>query len=184
MRNGAYIHGFRAGKPPGASYSDENQEKRAMSIETMRRRQSDGVYLHQDFHGALSCGVAYLDEHYGADAVRAYLREFALAFYAPLRAALAARGLAALHEHFAGVYAREGGEVDFTVSADELTMRVAACPAVRHMRAHGYPVARLFHETSATVNAALCEGTAYAAELLDYEPETGRCVQRFFRRRT
>ena len=62
---------------------------------------------------------------------------------------------------------------------ERLVIRVPACPAVRHMRRQGYPVARLFHETTRTVNEALCEGTPFCAELAEYDPETGRSVQIF-----
>lgn len=61
-------------------------------------------------------------------------------------------------------------------------LKVKACPAVMHMRENGYPVARLFHETTKTVNEALCEGTPFEAELAEYDEETGRSVQRFYRR--
>ncbi len=155
-----------------------------MTRKTMRRKAVDNAYLHKDFHGALSCGIEYLHEHFGEDVVRRYLREFALSFYAPLREAVRSRGLAPLHDHFAEVYRREGGEAAFELSPDELIVRVPFCPAVRHMRAAGYPVARLFHETTRVVNEALCEGTAFQAELLEYEGETGRSVQRFHRRAT
>ena len=49
----------------------------------MRRTASDNVYLHKDFHGALSAGIEYLHQRYGEDAVREYLRRFTLAFHAP-----------------------------------------------------------------------------------------------------
>jgi hypothetical protein len=50
------------------------------------------------------------------------------------------------------------------------------------MRDHGYAVARLFHETTRVVHQALCEGTDYGFELEEYDPTTGRSVQRFCRR--
>jgi len=152
-----------------------------MPKQVMHRQAADNEYLHKDFHGALSCGIDYLHEHYGEDAVRGFLRDFALSFYAPLREELRERGLAALKDHFQRLYEVEGGDVEFELSNDELVVRVAACPAVTHMREHGYPVARLFHETSATVNQALCEDTPFAAELVEHDPETGRSVQRFYR---
>lgn len=150
--------------------------------ETLRRQAADGPYFHPDFHGALSSGIEYLHTHFGEQAVRDYLREFTLTFHAPLRRALQERGLVALKEYFEAMYRREGGEAAFELSEDALIMRVAACPAVRHMRAHGYPVARLFHETTRTVNEALCEGTPFEAGLSEYNPETGAGVQRFTRR--
>ena len=148
----------------------------------MRRKAADNEYLHKDFHGALSAGIDYLERNYGEQAVRDYLRQFATSFYAPVTEAINQRGLVAFREYLAIVYEKEGGKVRFDLSEDELTVHVEACPAVMHMRKHGYPVARLFHETTKTVNEAICEGTPFAAELLEYDRETGCSVQRFKRR--
>ena len=153
-----------------------------MTKESITRKAADNTYLHKDFHGALSVGIEYLDENFGPEAVREYLRQFATTFHAPLTAALRKRGLAALEEYFGEIYRIEGGQVDMTCSADELVIEVDACPAVTHMRAAGYPVARLFRETTRTVNEAICEGTPFAAELVDYDEATGRRVERFYRR--
>ena len=153
-----------------------------MAREVVRRTARDNKYLHKDFHGALSVGLEYLEGNFGEQSVREYLRQFALEFYAPLTADLKRRGLVALKEHFAEVYEEEGGKVEITPGEDELRIAVEACPAVAHMRERGYPIARLFHETTKTVNETICEGTPYAAELLDYDDRTGRGIQRFYRR--
>lgn len=153
-----------------------------MPREVMARSAADNEYLHRDFHGALSGGIQYLDETFGEEAVREYLRGFTLSFYAPLRERIETEGLAALRDHFEELYRTEGGEVEIALAADELLIRVAACPAVTHMRAQGYPVARLWVETTRTVNESLVEGTAFGAELVEYDAQTGRSVQRFYRR--
>lgn len=153
-----------------------------MAREVMRRRHSENAYLHRDFHGALSVGIDYLDQRFGPEAVRDYLRQFTNAYYAPLKRELLARGLVALKEHFESIYRREGSEVEARLNGDELVLEVKVCPAVRHMREHGYPVTGLFMETTRTVNEALCEGTPYQAELVEYEGESGRSVTRFSRR--
>ncbi|MBI3987324.1 MAG: hypothetical protein HY343_10405 [Lentisphaerae bacterium] len=155
-----------------------------MPREIMRKKAGDNVYLHRDFHGALSVGLDYLHDHYGEAAVRDYLRQFTLAFYAPLRDDLKKRGLPALKDHYERIYRLEGAAFRFRESADELVLEVEASPAVMHMREKGYTVARTFVETIRTVNEALCEGTPYAAELASYEPQTGRSSQRFYRRTT
>ena len=155
-----------------------------MAKQVMRRQASDNEYLHKDFHGALSSGIEYLDQHYGEDAVREYLREFTLTYYAPLRQDLHERGLVALKEHFEALYRTEGAEADISYQAGELVIRVPACPAVTHMRHNGYAVARLFHETTRTVNEALCEGTPFQAELAEYDAETGGGLQRFTEERS
>jgi len=153
-----------------------------MPKEVMVRSAADNAYLHKDFHGALSTGIEYIHNRYGEEAVREYLRQFTRAYYAPLIEEIKERWLPALRAHYAQVYADEGGEVIIEETADELLLRVPFSPAVRHMREHGYMVARLFHETVKTVNETLCEGTPFAAELVEYDQETGRSVQRFYRR--
>ena len=54
-----------------------------MAREVVRRTAQDNRYLHKDFHGALSVGLEYVEHHFGEEAVRDYLRQFARAFYAP-----------------------------------------------------------------------------------------------------
>jgi len=70
------------------------------------------------------------------------------------------------------------------MSRDSLLLEVEACPAVTHMRKRGYVVADLFHETTRTVNEAICAGTPYQSEMLTYNQETGYTLARFSRRVT
>ena len=153
-----------------------------MTKEVMERRASDNDYLHKDFHAALSVGIEYLHKNYGEQAVRDYLREFANTFYAPLKEALKQYGLVAVKEHYEKIYKIEGGKVDITFSKDEFVLKVEACPAVVHMRQNGYIVADLFHETTKAVNEAICEGSDFVFELIEYDNQTGRSVQRFYRK--
>lgn len=155
-----------------------------MAKKILRRSASDNVYLHKDFHGALSAGIEYLHCNFGANAVRQYLRQFAEAFYAPLKDDLKGRGLVALKDHFEKIYEIEGAEVGITLTKNELVLEVAACPAITHMTEHGYHVAELFSETTRTVNEVICAGSEFEAELVEYDEQTGRSVQRFCRRAT
>ena len=152
-----------------------------MTKQRMQRSAGDNEYLHPDFHGALSAGIEYLHQQYGEEAVREYLWQFARAFYAPLTNDLQRRGLVALEEHFRRIYDLEQAAVRFARSQDELRIEVDACPAVTHMRGRGYAVARLYRETTDTVNRAICHQTPFDAKLLDYDEETGRGVQVFYR---
>jgi hypothetical protein len=153
-----------------------------MMKEIVRRSAGENVYLHKDFHGALSTGIAYLEQRYGADAVRDYLWQFARAFYADVTQAINERGLVALRDHIERIYALEGGRVSITGSDDEMLLEVEACPAVAHMRERDYAVAPLFYETSKTVYAAICAGTPFASEWLRHDAGSGACAVRFIRR--
>lgn len=153
-----------------------------MCKETMSRRSSDNEYLHKDFHGALSTGIEYIHDVFGADAVRDYLRQFTRTYYADLTEEIEIRGLAALRDYFEEIYAAEGGQINIDFSDDEMLVEVEAYPPIVHMREHGYAVACLFHETIGTVNEALCEATPFASEVVQYDEKTGHVVQRFYRR--
>jgi len=153
-----------------------------MPKEILDRRAADNEYLHQDFHGAFSVGLQYLDDKYGAEAVRRYLRDFTLSYYAPLIAEIQSRGLPALREHFEKIYRDENAEIEISGDENELLIRVAACPAVMHIQKNNYLLARLFGESTRVVNETLCEDTPFFAELLNYQPETGAGTQRFARR--
>ena len=153
-----------------------------MTKEIIERRASDNEYLHKDFHGALSGGIEYLHKNYGDQAVRDYLCQFALVFYSPLIKSLGERGLVAIKEHYEKIYKIEGGKIEITLCDDELILKVDACPAVMHMRKNAFLVAELFHETTKTVNEAICRGSDFDFELVEDDPETGRSVQRFYRR--
>lgn len=153
-----------------------------MTKTVMKRKAADNVYLHKDFHGALNQAFRYLHKKYGERAVRDYLRQFARSFHAPLRQALAEKGLVVLEAYFEKIYGLEGAECRMERSPDELTVIVPCCPAVAHIRTMGLPLSPLFHETCRTIYEAICEGTPYRAELITYDPETGRSVQRFLRK--
>jgi predicted ArsR family transcriptional regulator len=153
-----------------------------MPREVMERSASDNEYLHKDFHGALSSALIYLEEHFGPEAVREYLREFARKYYAPLSEHIRERGLDAIGDRLRRVYEDEGADVCLEVTEDGLIVEVEACPAVTHMREHGYEVAPMWRETIRSVNEGICEGTTYQFELLEYDQQTGASRGRFFRR--
>ena len=150
----------------------------------MTRKASDNPYLHKDFHGALNLALEYLRKHFGDDAVRSYLRQYAKSFHAPLIRNLRRRGLIALKEHFKKIYAVEGAPIRINCSKDELRLETDFCPAVKHIRKLGFPVSSLFIETERSVYAAICEKTPFAYELLSYDRKTGRSVQYFYWRKS
>jgi hypothetical protein len=150
----------------------------------MKRQASDNTYLHRDFHGALNQALVYLEEKFGAGAVREYLRQFARSFYSALTHEIKEKGLEALRDHLERIYTLEGAKFSLKCSPDELVLTVDACPAVAHIRKMGLPVSPRFAETTRTVNVAICEGTGYEFELLEYDGKSGRRVERYSRRRS
>jgi hypothetical protein len=155
-----------------------------MNVLRMERNASDNPYLHKDFHKALNWALIYLAENYGEAAIREYLHDFAVKYYSPLIDALNHEGLVALQNHFARLYAIEGGDVQIARQADpaSLTIVVRRCPAVAYIVAAGDVVSPLFHLTSETVNEAICQNTPYQSAMSGYDPATGACLLKFTRR--
>ncbi|OGV61581.1 MAG: hypothetical protein A2498_11880 [Lentisphaerae bacterium RIFOXYC12_FULL_60_16] len=152
-----------------------------MTREIMHRNASDNHYLHKDFHGGLSCGIEYLDIHFGTSVLHNYLRTFCRTFFAPLHAAVVTHGLSAIRKHYERVFEEEAGIIDVDASDDHLTITVRACPAILHMQKRGLPIAKRFCDSTRIMNECLCEGTPFTSELCDCNPRTGTCVQRFRR---
>lgn len=136
--------------------------------------------VHKDLHGALSFGVAYVEARHGPEALRAFLTGLADTVYAPLAADLRARGLPALEDHWRRVFEQEGGRATCVIEDGVLTVDVAECPAIAHMKAQGYAVAEHFCATTRWVNEAVCARAGYACSL-ECGEAAGRCVQRFWR---
>ena len=153
-----------------------------MPKQIISRKAADNPYFHQDFHIALNYSIDYLHKKFGAKAVREYLEQFAKAWYSPLKKSLLEDGLIAVKNHYEKIYRIEQAEFTMQFSDDELTLRLAASPAVMHIKANGHPVCELFHETVATVNKTICQDTPFDCEVREYDQENGGYRLRFFRR--
>lgn len=136
--------------------------------------------VHKDFHGALSYGIQFLVERHGLDGLRRYLNGLADSVYAPLVKQLRAEGLPALRRHWQEIFTLEGGRFDLHDEGDTLVLEVHECPAITHMKKHGYAIAPHFCEHTRLLNEAICSRAGYACSV-DYDQEAGRCVQRFWK---
>ena len=139
--------------------------------------------IHKDFHGALSCGFAFVAERFGKDELERYLRRVGENMFGRLIDEIKGKGLAALEEHWNEVFSLEEG--DFSVSRDddrEIILRVNRCPALEHMRKTGYPVYEGFCEQCRVINLAIAEKTGLKAETRS-DREDMKCVQIFRRKK-
>ena len=152
-----------------------DKEPRVLDCKT-----SDHEYLHKDFHGALCCGINYLDETYGQDATRQYLQQVGRTFFAPLAAALKQQGLWVLERHWKDVFTREGGKFSLNYEDDTLVLMVHECPAIAHLKKTNQLFTDRFCETTVVINETICGQAGYTCSC-EYEPGKGRCVQKFWK---
>lgn len=136
--------------------------------------------VHKDFHGALSYGIQFVEEQYGQAGLEDFLSRLAGSVYKPLVEGLRTRGLDAMREHWQNIFELEGGEFEMAMQDAALVLTVHRCPAVCHMREHGYEVAQHFCEHTRIVNEAVCRAAGYRSSV-EYDQSAGRCVQRFWK---
>jgi hypothetical protein len=153
-----------------------------MTKQKITRKASDNQYLHKDFHIAFNYSLDYLQKNMGKEAVKEYLAQFALSYFAPLKQSILTNGLLALKEHYEKIYKIENAEYRMHFSETELIIHLFASPAVIHIKNNGHPVSPLFRESVSTVNKIICQDTAYDSEVLAYHEENGAYRLRFFKR--
>jgi len=136
--------------------------------------------VHKDFHGGLSYGLQFVEDRYGPEGLRDFLSGLADTVFKPLVEDLRVRGLPALRDHWQTIFELEDGDFELRMEGDTLVLDVRRCPAVSHMKEHGYAVADHYCEHTRIVNEAVCQAAGYACSV-EYDQEAGRCVQRFWR---
>jgi hypothetical protein len=154
--------------------------KQPSEVKVLNIAAGENPYLHKDFHGALCYGIKYLDDKYGHDATKAYLRQVGRECFAPLIAAMKERGLAAMEDHLRHVFTQEQGEFTLRHQGDTLVLEVTQCPAVLHMIGMGQFFTPRFCETTVVVNETVCREAGYQCRC-EYAPGKGRCVQKFWK---
>jgi hypothetical protein len=137
--------------------------------------------VHKDFHGCFSFGLEFLEQNYGLAEMEEFLRRMARNMYAPLIESLRLRGLPALQDHWQRIMSMEEADFDLHFTNDDvLVLEVKQCPAIHHMKAHGYAIAGHFCEHTRIVNDEVCRQAGYACST-EYDQQNGRCVQLFWK---
>ncbi len=151
----------------------------------MDRKASDNEYFHRDFHSSMNMGIAYLGNNYGLEAVREYLTRYTEKVYKPVIADIQHRGLAALEETILETYKKERcpDAVKTFRTEDTLTVDVAYCPGVKHLRATGREVSAWYPHTTEVVMEALAKAGGFQFTLDAYDAETGKAQYHFQKKR-
>lgn len=176
-----YIYNFRGIEEASCSmliYDPEIFDGRVIideHTEIMDRKAAQNEYFHRDFHSSLNMGVEYLGSRYGDGAVEDYLRRYTVHVYGREIARIRAEGLPALRALIERTYRLERAEdaLRFEETGTGLGVRIAYCPAVRHLRATGRAVSRWYPETTRVVMRTLAERAGLDFALLAYDGESG-----------
>jgi len=151
------------------------------NTETLEIRASEKEYFHPDFHSSLNMGLEYLGANYGTEAVKEYLTQYASAVYRKSMDKIKAEGLPALQDMIQDTYKKEHAEDALTVELTDnsLSVKIAYCPAVRHLHKTGREVTKWFNLSTEVVMATIAAECGYQFTMESYDEATGAAAYRF-----
>lgn len=138
-------------------------------------------YFHRDFHSSLNMGIDYLGEHYSENDLVTYLTTYTNAVWKKTVEAAKAEGVKAIESQILETYAKEHAEdaVRTTIENGDLTVEVAYCPAVKHLRATGREVSKWFSYSTAIPMGIFAQAAGKRFIMDSYDEETGAAKYRF-----
>ena len=147
----------------------------------MDRDAADNEYFHLDFHSSMNMGIEYLGKKGGVAEVAAYLSRYTKNVYRRELARVRENGLVALEDIIRSTYEKEKAPdaVSFEKENDSLTVRIAYCPAVKHLRKTGRTVSDFYPYTTEVVMAAFAKEADLDFTMISYDKETGASVYKF-----
>jgi hypothetical protein len=152
----------RPGNTPGLPYTDSKQVGAG------------------DFYFAINATFRFIEREFGAEGLRRYWEELGARYYAPVTAAWKRGGLAAVGRYWRAFFdAEPGAEVEVEMAADRVSLDVRACPAFKHLRAHGREIGPCFCQHCYYVSEAMA---APAGLTVRVEGGNGACRQTFLAR--
>lgn len=145
---------------------------------------ADHAYFHPDFHSSMNMGIEYLGQFHGEEDIREYLERFTKNVYKPIMEKMKQRPFDALCEKIRDTYLAEKAEdaVELIRGEHTLTVRLAYCPAIRHLKKTGREVSRWFPLTTSVVMETLAKAGGLTFKMEHYEAETGAAQYRFGRK--
>lgn len=141
--------------------------------EVMDRRAGDNEYFHRDFHSSTNRGIRYLGEKYGETYIVDYLTQYTKHVYAHLN--IPEKGLNGIENLIRDTYQKEKAEDALTITKTEngFAVKIAYCPAVKHLHNIGREVNPWFHYTTTVVMDTLAKECGAHFEMHFYDAETG-----------
>lgn len=152
------------------------------NTEIMDRKAADNEYFHRDFHSSMNMGIEYVGKNYGTEAVREYLTTYTNHVYRPLIESMQKRpALDVLEEKIRDTYRKEKAEDALQIerTGSRMTVRIAYCPAVRHLHETGRVVSKWYPCTTEVVMEVLAAHAGLRFTMEAYDEQTGAATYTF-----
>ena len=153
--------------------------------EIMKRAASDNEYFHKDFHSSMNMGIHYIGTNYGLEGVREYLAQFTRNAYRTVIEEIKKHGLGVLEEKIKDTYTkeRERNVLESVLSPDDamLSINIAYCPGVKHLRDTGREVSEWYRYTTEVVIETIANDTGYRFVMDYYDEDKGAASYRILK---
>lgn len=153
------------------------------NVKKLEIRPSDHEYFHRDFHSSLNLCIRYVAETHGEQVLHEYLEHYAKQVCKPMLDAITAGdALEAMEKLIRRTYMEEKAEdaLFLSRSGSTLSVQIAYCPAVLHLKQTGRIVSDWFLATTEVVMQTLASESGLAFSMDSYDPQTGAASYRFF----
>lgn len=152
-------------------------------VEVVDIKPSDHEYFHPDFHSSLNMGIDYVAREHGVEALEEHLAIYTKHVYVKTIEAMKEDALAAIAEKITETYRLEKAEdaLEMTNDGARLSVKIAYCPAVKHLRKTGRDVSPWFHYSTQAVMQTLADLGGLQFTMEAYDEETGAARYRFDR---
>lgn len=149
------------------------------------KKASDNKYLHRHFHISADCGIIYVGEKYGDDAVIELLVQHAKSFYKLLAEDVKKNGFEPLKKYFVELFEKEeySEHLHTELSDETLKITIDKCPAVVYMKSEGHTPSKWYKETTYTTYKILADMCNLDFEVKYYNEEDGSTEFVFKRRK-
>lgn len=155
------------------------------NTEIMDRRAADNEYFHKDFHSSLNNGLEYLGRFHGEEDLRKYLTRYTKNVYCKVIEEAKEKGLPVIEKFLRDTYRKEHAEDVLTTKLSEdgkkLEVKVASCPAVKHLHDTGREVTKWYVLSTSLVMQTLADAIGAKFEMESYDEATGKAAYRFTR---
>ena len=142
---------------------------------------ADHEYFHPDFHSSMNMGIEYLGKFHGESDVREYLEIFTRNVYKPVLEKIKENPFEAISEKIRSTYLAEKASdaLELVQEGNSLTVKIAYCPGVKHLRATGREVTEWFSLTTSVVMETLAQAGGLTFQMEYYDNDTGAAQYRF-----
>lgn len=151
------------------------------NTETVEIRAKENEYFHRDFHSSLNRGIDYVGRVHGMEHLKSYLCRYTKNVYRKTIDEGKRDPLGAIEARIRETYTLEKASDVLTLENDgkTLTVKVAYCPAVKHLHAIGREVTPFFRYSTEYVMATLAEETGLSFVMDSYDDATGAAAYHF-----